>query len=96
MKVLQCRNLSFQSPSSNRQQPGRKPWTTQKGCMDREYAKQIFTHYFKLIGEKAGAKIDSDCISEIESAVDAIYEDAVYTAKAHTDKAIKQLSQSTT
>ncbi|MCW7555556.1 hypothetical protein NX722_23615 [Endozoicomonas gorgoniicola] len=46
--------------------------------MDIEYAKRILVHYFKL----AGVADSYDNISEIECAVDAIYQAAVREAKS--------------
>ena len=36
----------------------------------RDQAKRILVHYFRLLADRTGKPLDSDCISEIEGIVD--------------------------
>lgn len=45
-------------------------------------AKKLLTHYFKLLAEKVDARLDSDCIHEIEDVVDCIVLAAVAEGEA--------------
>ena len=47
-------------------------------------AASVLTHYFKLIADKAGVKIDSDCEAEIRDIVENILD----AAGEYTDEAI--------
>lgn len=49
--------------------------------MDRHHAAGLLVHYFQLIAEAAGVRLDGYCIAEIESIAEAIYRDAVDTAR---------------
>ena len=54
--------------------------------MGIDYAKRVLVHYFKL----AGVADDYDNVSEIECAVEAIYEDAVREAKRQILNELKE------
>lgn len=46
----------------------------------RSTAKKLLVHYFKLLADKSGVRLDGDCISEIEDIVDCICESAATQA----------------
>lgn len=43
--------------------------------MNREYAKEIFTHYFKIVYDKVGLCWDEENDKEVEDAIDAMLEE---------------------
>lgn len=53
--------------------------------MSRENAKRILTHYFRVVGEKAGMTWDSDYDTEIEGIIDDICDAAVAEAQAEAE-----------
>lgn len=47
-----------------------------------ERAKRTLVHYFSMIAKAADIELGSDCLTEIEEAVDDIVESAVLEARA--------------
>lgn len=48
----------------------------------QERATKTLLHYFSLLAERTGAKLDAECLGEIEEAVDDLVNAAVTEAQA--------------
>lgn len=66
--------------------PMHKNYSSENGANRAHYAQQIFTHYFRELFLKTGAKWETDYAMEIELAVDAIIEAAVSEMEARQEE----------